>query len=90
MLMGAELHPLQLIFRYSGRKQVTVAEWTFKEIYKHPQNKRSGDGSLDICLCQDLNPKGVRRDIFIMRNVKCPEIPQCGHNEDQAFWYSSS
>lgn len=63
MLMGAEWHPLQLIFRYSGSKQVTVAEWTFKEIYKHPWNKRSGDGSLDICLCQDLNPKG-EREIF--------------------------
>ncbi len=37
---------------------MTVAEWTFKEIYKHPENKRSADGSLDIFLCQDLNPKG--------------------------------
>ncbi len=63
MLMGAEWHPLQLIFRYSGSKQVTVAEWTFKDIYKHPRNKRSGDGSLDICLCQDLNPKG-EEEIF--------------------------
>lgn len=48
-------HPLRLILKHCGRRRLSKHLW---KISKHPNNKRCGDSSPDICLCQDVNPKG--------------------------------